>query len=170
LTSLNMPINLEQRRLDGVTAIPVGGTIPEATAQFRATVPAVDPTLGVRLQIEVQPVLSVFTGVPSAQSPFQSSAGVATVVIDQLTSGPKHWRARLQDTLGRSSDWVSFGNNADGVPDFVIASPSSGGDPGAASPSSRRSKKGGCSSSAQANVSWLVLLIAMLVARHAVRS
>lgn len=76
--------------------------------------------LNVRLQAEVQPIGTSFTGVPNGESGLVASGSDASVTIDGLSKGSKHWRARIVDSLGQRSQWVSFGGNADGTTDFAV--------------------------------------------------
>jgi hypothetical protein len=119
-TSPSSPFSLRQRQADGVTSIPLGGRTTSRTVVFQGVVR--DPNAGqtVRLQIEVKPINTPFTGGWTCQSGLVSYGTTATCSVNGLTAGTSYrWRARTMDGLGGTSAWVSFHTNAETAADFV---------------------------------------------------
>ena len=98
---------------DGTLAIPLGGITNEDQVRLKATVTDPDPGDQVRLQVEVKPVDTDWTGSPTLTSLPVASGGVAVVLWGPLADGLYHWRARTVDGDSNSSAWVSFGGNQD---------------------------------------------------------
>lgn len=113
------PSDANQYRSDGVTPVPVGGTTDESTMVFRAMLSDPDGDT-VRLEIELRPTTTAFTGTPTNQSAFGSSGSWATVMVTGLATGAHHWQARAVDAVGSASAWVPFGGNLETLPDFVV--------------------------------------------------
>src|SRR5207237_370815 len=89
------PDALAQLTSDGVTAIPVGGSVDQPSVVLRGTVS--DPDVGdtLRLQVEALPVSTAFTGTPTAVSDRTSSGQRPTVTLTGLADNTSyHWRAR----------------------------------------------------------------------------
>src|SRR5205807_1785313 len=82
------PTALGQFQSDGVTAIPVGGTGRSRSAVFKATVTDPNPGDVVRLEVEVDPLGTAFSGVPNG-----SGAGAAITPAVQVA---------VQDALGNT--------------------------------------------------------------------
>jgi hypothetical protein len=126
----NFPSNLTQQAVNGLTlgALAVGGTSITTTVQFSSVILAETASLptNLRLQLEIRPSTSVFTGQPTHESLEVATGGTATVVFTGLPNVNYHWRARSMDAQGRGSPWVSFGGNADGEIDFRIDSTATG--------------------------------------------
>jgi hypothetical protein len=124
-----------------LTPISQGGATSSNLIQFSATLEAESasaPTF-VRMQLEVRPSDSLFTGMPTHESlevpattaaPPASLQGVATILFSGLVNTSYHWRVRTIDASGRGSPWRSFGNNADGAADFTISSSAVGASTG----------------------------------------
>jgi hypothetical protein len=115
-----VPTARGQRQADGITPIPLGGTVSSATAVFLGTVS--DPNTGqtIRLQVEVKPVGTAFTGAVSCQSALVSSGTATKCSVTGLTAGRSyHWRLRAVDSLGAASAWASYATNAETAPDFI---------------------------------------------------
>ena len=126
------PTGLAQLRSDGSTAIAVGGSIEETTVVLRAAVSDPDTANRVRLQVEVRPVGTSFSGV-TATSAEVGNGSTASVTVTGLTQGTSyHWRARTIDDTDRTGPWVSFGGNAETAADFSVAPPPDDPDPPAA--------------------------------------
>jgi Fibronectin type III domain len=102
------------------TAIAPGGTTTQTTVTFKATVDDPDGDL-VRLEVEVQPLGTDFTGLATAASSLSAGGGQqqASVSVANLVSGKDyHWQVRAVDQAGQASSWVPFG---DGItPDFHV--------------------------------------------------
>jgi L,D-transpeptidase-like protein len=72
-------------------------------------------------EVEVEPAGTAFTNKPNYQGQPLSSSGVATVLVQNLQDGKTfHWQARVTDTTGASSDWVSYAAQGASGPDFGI--------------------------------------------------
>jgi hypothetical protein len=116
------PVSLVQLRADGTTPIASGGTTNESLAVLRATVSDPDPGDQLRLDVEVRPVGTAFTGVASASSALVAPGAVASVTFAGLADAVGYrWRARTVDGAGRASAWVTFGTSA--AADFSAALP-----------------------------------------------
>ncbi len=119
----NAPTGLNRFRSDGVTAIAVGGSTPETTVVFKGTVSDPDTGQQVKLQIELRPLATAFTGTFTNESSLVTNGDVAQITVPNLSSGtPYHWRARTVESNGAASAWVSFGGNRDNATDFMVAS------------------------------------------------
>jgi MYXO-CTERM domain-containing protein len=120
----NEPRNLAQVDVLTSTALPVGGTVSSAGSQIQFTsvlfaeTAALPTTL--RLQLEIRPTNSIFTGQPTHESLAVAPGGTATILFTGLPNVNYHWRARSVDAQGRNSPWLPFGGNADGDIDFRI--------------------------------------------------
>src|SRR5205823_5944937 len=117
------PTGLGQFKSDGSTSISVGGTTDETSVVLKGTV--ADPLgANVKLQVEVRPVGTLFTNLATTESALQAS-GIASVTVPGLSDATGyHWQARTVNSQGTSSDWVSFGGNAESAPDFSVSVPS----------------------------------------------
>lgn len=76
-----------------------------------------------RLDVEVRPLGSDFSGLPPAvvSSATVASGATASVTYSTLLPGTSyHWRARAATTAGTSSAWTSFGNNLETAADLVL--------------------------------------------------
>lgn len=87
----------------------------------------------VRLQVELQPAGSAFTGQPS-QTRAVSQGSVASgsrgeLLASALEDGGWKWQARTIDSLGQTSSWVAGPANALGTSVDVQASPAAQPDP-----------------------------------------
>ncbi len=120
------PDSLAQLQSDGVTPVAAGGPITQDTIDFRASLADPDSD-SVRVEVEVQPVGTGFTGVATAVSAFEPSGARATAVVAGLADfASYHWQARAVDRTGRASSWVPFGS---GGADFRISVPQPPGVP-----------------------------------------
>ena len=116
------PESLNQLRSNGVTPITLGATTNEATVVFAGVVQDPDPGDMVRLEVEVQPVSTGFTGSPTGSSiPVPAGSTAEATVTGLADNSAFHWRARALDQAGDSSAWISFGENAEGATDFAVA-------------------------------------------------
>lgn len=116
----------DQLLLNGVTSIPVGATTNQSGVIFTAT--GIDTQGdGLRLQVEIQPLGTAFANAPSATGPV---AGTVTIAGLASPAG-YHWQARVIDSGGAASAWVSFGANAESDIDFGVDLTSAGVLPGA---------------------------------------
>ena len=115
----NVPLLSNQLLSNGVSFLTTGGLSDETTIVFKANMTSALSNK-VRLQVEVQPIGTAFSGSPTAESLLVSSGDEAVVTLTDLSKGSKHWRARTVDAQGFASQWVSFGGNADGDTDFAV--------------------------------------------------
>lgn len=117
--------NLGQFKFDGITPIAIGATTTEPYVVLRGT-PTSPSVNQVQLQVEIQPVETAFTGVPTATSSFVASGSVIAIIAPRLdlpglTDGQYHWRARAVDVQGNVSAWIEYGSA--NTPDFAIQLP-----------------------------------------------
>ncbi len=75
-------------------AIATGGTSATGSVRLAATIPAGIPTAA-RLQVEIQPTGTGFTGVPTAESSLLAPGTTAAVIVP-LTAGSYEWQYRVQ--------------------------------------------------------------------------
>jgi len=118
------PTGAQQLRADGTTVVPTGSTVPDTTVALRAVLG--DPDLGaqLRFEVEVRPVGTAFSDVPTDSSDVLASGDQATVVVHGLTQDTDYrWQYRARDETGRTSAWTAFGGNGDGDTDFRTAIP-----------------------------------------------
>lgn len=128
--SPDSPASLAQFRADSLSPIVVGAGISDPVIVVRAVVGDPDPDDSLRLQVELQPLGTDFTGQPTATSAPVLGGGQATTRADGLMDNTSyHWRARSIDQTGRASAWVAFGGNGEDVPDVVVAVPDPPADP-----------------------------------------
>jgi subtilisin-like proprotein convertase family protein len=113
-----MVSGIQQTDGSGGLPLPVGGTTSVSSLNVAALVSA-DATGSVTLQVEVQPVGTAFTGVPSGTANASGAGAPITLSIVLPADGPYHWRART--VMGAvTSSWMSFGLNAETDPDLVV--------------------------------------------------
>jgi photosystem II stability/assembly factor-like uncharacterized protein len=116
-----VPTGRAQRQADGTTPIPLGGTATSRTVVFRATGTDLDAGQKVRLQVEVKPVGTAFTGSVSCYSVLVNSGTPATCQVTGLALGRYHWRVRAKDSLNAVSAWASYATNAESAADFIVS-------------------------------------------------
>lgn len=111
---------MEQREPGGA-AVALGGTLAGDVVEFRGSVVNYTNANSLIAQVEVQPVGTPFTGVPSAESDVPVASGaLATVTVSGLAAGGYHWQAQLVDSVGNVlTAWRSFGENPEADADFV---------------------------------------------------
>ncbi len=128
----NGPTSLAQFRSDGVTFIQPGQITDETSITLRGFLSSDITGKATRMQVEVQPTGTGFSGSLTAEGSFTS--GESGVLVAGLAVGSKHWRARSVDELGHSSSWIYFGSSSSSEVDFAIlelsATNSSGGSSG----------------------------------------
>src|SRR5438093_2509073 len=118
------PASLAQLRTDSVTSVPVGGSTDQAGIVLRGVVSDPDLSDTLRLEVEVQPVGTPFSGVATAASG-RLPAGVPAFVAQAglANNTAYHWQARTVDQTGRASAWTPFGANPETDGDFVTTIP-----------------------------------------------
>jgi hypothetical protein len=115
------PTGRGQREANGTTPISLGRWTSSTTVVFLGTPSDPDPGQRVRLQIEVQPVGTLFTGTARCQSGLVSSGTATTCSVPGLIPGTSyHWQTRTVDSLGAASPWASYATNAEDAADFVV--------------------------------------------------
>ncbi|HJQ65483.1 MAG TPA: hypothetical protein VJ816_03855, partial [Gemmatimonadales bacterium] len=113
------PTALGQAKGDG-TGILTGATTDTDVVILSGNVSDQDPGDALRIEVEVRPVGTPFSGSTD------SSASVIDGGLLQAVVGPLpnvtsyHWRARARDQAGDSSSWVSYGGNLETATDFRI--------------------------------------------------
>src|SRR5882762_2125041 len=118
------PATLMQLRTDSLTVVPLGGPTDQATVVLRGLLADPDPSDSLRLEVEVRPVGTTFTGTPTQTGDRVANGQNGFVLVPGLANNTGyHWQARAADQTGRASDWSAFGGNAEGAPDFSTAVP-----------------------------------------------
>lgn len=120
------PTALAQYQSDGASPIPPGDTAITPSIVLKAT--ATDPDSGlVRLEVEVQPVDSGFTGKANGFGLFVPAGTTASATVSSLANGRYHWRAQVVDNSGAANDssgWAPYpGTSPDTGSDFVVHLP-----------------------------------------------
>ena len=115
------PQSIAQLRGDSTMAIGVGQTNSDSVTVFRAVVSDSNARDSVRLEVEVVPVTSPFSGTASHQSSYVAVGQTAWIRARGLTENvAHHWQARACDKTARCSAWVSFGGNTEAATDFLV--------------------------------------------------
>jgi hypothetical protein len=116
-----VPTGRGQRQADGITPIVLGGWARSSTVVFAGTVSDTDAGQKARLQVEVKPVGTAFTGTVSCQSALVPSGTATSCSVSGLTAGTGyHWRLRAVDNQGGASAWASYATNAEDAEDFIV--------------------------------------------------
>jgi hypothetical protein len=105
-STTNVPTGLQQFEKDGTTIVPVGGFV-KGRVVFKATNGTNSGAQLVRLEIEVQPVGTAFTGTPNVLSGYVASGAAAAASFAGKTD-TYHWQARTANAFGTASAWVNF--------------------------------------------------------------
>jgi RHS repeat-associated protein len=109
-----------QYHLNGVTQLNRGSSTTEGGVMFKAMLNS-SGTLGLQLQVEVQPLGRNFTNIPNVTStPFMVPNQIATTTFYGL-NGSYHWQAQIVDVFGNTSGWQRFSTSTY-TTDFVITS------------------------------------------------
>jgi hypothetical protein len=121
------PQGLGQFRANGNTSISVGDPTPDNEVVFQGKVDDPNNADLVRLEVELEPLGSPFTGVATHASDWVAASGAGTQTSARATGLTNNtgyrWQARTCDNTGRCSVWLQFGNNADTAADFTVATP-----------------------------------------------
>ncbi len=107
---------LKQYKYDGLTEIGEGQTNMGATVSLAALVSSETPTA--KVQLEIKEIDVPFDGIVSQETEFVSSGSIAEENIEGLADASYHWRARVVDELGSTSEWIEYG--VVGNTDFII--------------------------------------------------
>src|SRR6185369_4745250 len=122
MTGTTFTTNLTQTDSVALTPIAKGSSTVQTAINLSASVytETLLSPLGtsLQLQVEVVPVGSPFTGLPTPALTSLPTApgGTATVFVTGLPNGNYVWAARTIDQFGRFSPWVEFG----GPTSFVV--------------------------------------------------
>lgn len=119
------PASLLQYASDGTTSITTGGSTTDTTLVFKSTMTDGDTSDSLTAEIEVRPLGTSFTSVPTATSSAVAYSGSGVTSSITLSSGlvagtSYHWQSRVCDE-NQCSAWVSYGSNAESVADFIIS-------------------------------------------------
>ncbi|MBI4419337.1 MAG: hypothetical protein HY560_00795 [Gemmatimonadetes bacterium] len=115
------PGALRQFRGDSTTAIGIGGTLSEPAIVFQALVADPDAADLLRLEVEVKPVGTAFTGSGTTLGEPAPGGGSAFTRLNGPTDETSyHWRARTVDPTGRAGGWMSYGGNPEDAADFTF--------------------------------------------------
>lgn len=114
------PGSLVQLRSDSTTAIPLGGSTDQASVVLRGVLTDPDPGDSLRLEVEVRPVGTGFTGTPTQTGGRVANGQTGFVGVAALANNTGyHWQARTADQTGRVSDWTAFDGNPSSPPTSV---------------------------------------------------
>jgi pimeloyl-ACP methyl ester carboxylesterase len=104
------PFTVHQLKADGVTLIPEGSAIAAGAVTLGVTLSSATLT-PLRLQVELRPLATLFTGAPTAASGILLFTKTGTVAVSGLAGGSYHWRGRLVNALtGDTSAWQVGGD------------------------------------------------------------
>ncbi|HWP37994.1 MAG TPA: invasin domain 3-containing protein, partial [Gemmatimonadales bacterium] len=116
------PAALTQVRRDSTSIIAVGETVADGVVLVRGRVSDPDAGDSVRLEVEVRPIATPFTGSPTDSGSFGVSGRETLVPLSGLSDNATYrWRARARDNTGRVGTWLEFAG-ATGA-DFGVAIP-----------------------------------------------
>ena len=116
------PTALGQAKGDG-TGILTGATADTDIVILFGNVSDQDPGDALRLEVEVRPVGTPFSGLTDV-SPAVPDGGLLQALVGPLPNSTSyHWRARARDQAGDSSSWVSYGGNTESATDFRVVVP-----------------------------------------------
>ena len=122
-TAPNNPSSLAQKKTDD-TVIATGGWINATSIKFTATVSDTDNPDTLYLCVEKDLLGTTFSGTEDLCGTGVSYSGTpltATVTITGITDASEyHWQARVKDTAGAYSSWVSYDTNLESERDFGI--------------------------------------------------
>lgn len=122
-TAPNSPTSLTQQKPD-TTTISTGSWTNSTSVLFGAQVSDTDNPDGLQLCVEKKPIGTGFSNVEDScgsSVSYTGSALAATVTIGSLSDATQyHWQARVKDTAGQYSSWVSYGGNAESAADFGV--------------------------------------------------
>jgi len=110
------PTELEQLSLEQATLIPPQGMAGGEGVMLSAGVPD-DPGKRYKVQFEIRPLGTAFAR-PLADSGYVDAGRRGAAVFSDLAQGSYHWRARVLNEQGQTSEWVEFGDG--GAADFRV--------------------------------------------------
>lgn len=100
------PAGLQQFESDGVTVIPLGGPT-RGYAVLQAIASTNSQGLPVRVEVEVQPSGTAFTGTPQYQTSY-AAAGTPLAITFTGPTNDYHWQARCATAFGSVSGFTVF--------------------------------------------------------------
>ena len=116
------PTALGQAKGDG-TGILTGATTDTDVVILSGNVSDQDPGDALRIEVEVRPVGTPFSG-PTDSSAAVIDGGLLEAVVGPLPNVTSyHWRVRARDQAGDSSSWGSYGGNLEAATDFRVVVP-----------------------------------------------
>jgi hypothetical protein len=101
-----IPTALMQFDSDGVTLLPVGGSA-KGIVYVQATTSTNNQGFPVRLEFEVQPTGTAFSGTPNFATGFAATPTPLQVQL-QLPTNDYHWQVRAATATGSASAYVNF--------------------------------------------------------------
>ncbi len=113
------PVTLSQWDSNGQYALSRGAEISEDSIQFQVDLPDHGESGPMRLQVEVRAANMPFRNSPTHTGPIGEGSLISTTV-SKLSSGEYHWQARVMNSQGMSSDWVSYSGEDETIPDFTV--------------------------------------------------
>ncbi len=117
----NLAESLAQFADDSTTAIAIGATSLQ-TVVLRGVLADPDGGDSLRLEVEVRPVGSAFTGAATATGALVPNGAPAFARVTGLSDDVSYrWRARAVDQTGRVGAWVAFGGNGETDADLSVA-------------------------------------------------
>ena len=122
-TSPEAPASLAQFKSDGTTSLSVGDWTTPGTVVLKFNMYDRDGSDVLSPQVEVRLTSESFTGANThagADVNFAGTTVEGVVTVEGLAPGVYHWRARIWDSYDLTSDWVSFGGNAETLMDFGV--------------------------------------------------
>jgi hypothetical protein len=123
-SAVQPPRNLWQVHAAGETPLVTGVANVEANPLIEAVL-ADDAGVGARLEVEMRPLASAFTGTATQSILPTDPTALVRLPLTALGNAAYHWRARVVAADGRSSRWVSYGNNDEITADFTVGAPTS---------------------------------------------
>jgi Bacterial Ig-like domain/Fibronectin type III domain len=118
----NVPTGLGQYMSDGITVISTGEWLLTPTIEVKMVMSASAPG-PLYPEVEIEPVGTDFTDTATIiGSPFAYSTSPVTgiITIEDMPEGAYHWQACVSDSIGNTSNWVSFGGNDESAMDFGV--------------------------------------------------
>ena len=112
---------LAQYEADGVTEITVGERCSTGQVIFDFTGSDQESYSSIlRGEVELRPIDEPFLNLPNYTGQWTQTtddeAELTVAVTDLVSSTEYHWQARVEDSSGKTSSWISYGVNSDSPP------------------------------------------------------